>query len=88
MANNVIGEFEIRSLKRKEVKALKEKGFNMGALQPEQIDDFMDAVFTIIYSPAHIGKIDEQPQRDCIKLLNQIMDETNGSISEVEAKNS
>jgi len=80
-------EFEGRSLKRKEVKALKAKGYNMGNLRPEQVDDLMDEIFLLVFTPEQIAELDERDQKDCMKILNQIIAETSGSVSPDDAKN-
>jgi hypothetical protein len=80
-------EFETRSLKRKEVKALKKQGYNMGALSAEQVDDFMDLVFAVVFTPEQLALIDDLPQSECMRILNRILADTNGSVQPDEAKN-
>lgn len=80
-------DMETRSLKRREVKALKAMGYNMGSLRPEQIDDFMDEVFALVFDADELARIDDMDQSACMTLLNRIMDDTSGRVPETDAKN-
>lgn len=79
-------KISVRGLKRKEVKALKKKGFDIGELKVEQVDDLLDLVFPMIFSKKEIELIEDSPYKNCTHLWTAIIAETYGS--EEEEKNS
>jgi len=78
--------FEVRALKRREVKQLKKDGFNLNFITPEQADDCMDRVFEMVFSMAELAAVDDLDQHEAIKLWNAVLRETYGA--EDEEKNS
>ena len=72
----------VRSLTRKEVKALKKKGFDIGNLQRDQVDDLLDAVFPMLLSKEEIKLIEDSPYKDCTLVWTAIVKETYGSKDE------
>lgn len=79
-------EYPVRSLKRREVKALKEDGFVLMALRRDQVDDLMDRLFALLYTPEQCAALDDVDQADAYGLMKAIMAATTGS--DAEAKNS
>lgn len=77
-------EFKIRPLKRKEVKALKKKGFTLGNIGGDQVDDAMDAVFEIVLPPEDIQALDEFDNPDVISVWQAILKATWGSDSDTK----
>ncbi|RKY07147.1 MAG: hypothetical protein DRP56_06220 [Planctomycetota bacterium] len=71
--------FVIRSLKRKEVKALKNEGFNLYNISADQLDDLIDRIFEIVLTEEEIGAAEDLDNRDAVKIFNQIFRETFGS---------
>jgi hypothetical protein len=74
--------FEVRALKRKEVKELKKAGFVISNLNPENADDCLDRVFSMVFSPEDIEYIDNMPNHKAIALWRDILKETYGAKDE------
>lgn len=74
--------YQVRGLKRKEVKALKRKGFNLAALDRANADDAMDLVFEIVFDEAVIREIDELDQAEALRLWEGVLKETYGAPGE------
>lgn len=74
--------FEVRGLKRKQVKQLKRDGFNLTDLKPETADDAMDAVFAATFGDADLSAIDEMRNGDALRLWTAILKETFGAPDE------
>ena len=55
--------FDVRPLKRGEVKKLKADGLDINNLTPENADDCLDRVFDMIFDDRDIERIDELPTR-------------------------
>ncbi len=72
-------DFEIRPLKRKEIKQLKANGFNLAALKAEKADDAMEAVFEMVFDVDERRAIDEMIQSQALKLWKAVLMETYGS---------
>ena len=72
-------EITIRSLTRKEVKALKKKGFDIGSLKREQVDDLLDEVFPMILSPDEVNLVESSPYKVCIRVWTAVIKETYGA---------
>jgi hypothetical protein len=75
-------KYEIRALKRKEVKQLRKNGYILTALDPQTAEDAMDQVFQLVFSPEQISQIDERPNPDALKLWSGILKETYGAPDE------
>jgi len=78
--------FPIRPLKRHEVKALKKNGFTLGAINGDQVDNAMDAVFDLVLTPEQINAIDQFDNPDALRIWNAILRATWGN--DAETKNS
>jgi len=74
--------FEVRGLKRKEVKALNKEGFNLSSLDIGNADEAMDRIFECVFSKAVIKKIDELENKNAIELWRAILKETYGAVDE------
>ena len=74
--------FEVRGLKRKEVKALNREGFNLVELDIGNADEAMDRVFECVFSKAEIKKIDDLENKNAIELWRAILKETYGAVDE------
>ncbi len=77
--------FEIRPLKRGEIKTLRGKGFNLTNLQQDQADEVIDEVIAIVL-PDQVSEVDELPNSAVMDLFKEIVNATYG-IGEA-AKNS
>jgi len=75
-------KISVRSLTRKEVKALKKKGFDIGNLSRDQVDDLLDEVFPILFSKEEVKLIDDSPYKICTLVWTAIVEETYGSVGE------
>ena len=78
-------ELSIRSLTRKEVKGLKKKGFDIGNLQRDQVDDLLDEVFPMMLDKKDVELIEKAPYKVCARVWTAIIKETYGA--EDEEKN-
>lgn len=74
--------FQVRALKRKEVKQIKADGFNLFELEPATADDCVDAVFDIAFTPEEIQQIDELDNQDALKIFKAVLAETFGDSEE------
>ncbi len=74
--------FDVRPLKRGEVKQLRKAGFNLVALDPPTAEDAMDAVFELIFTPDQISAIDALDNPDALKVWSAVLVETYGSRGE------
>lgn len=74
--------FEIRPLKRKEVKQLRRDGFNLANLDPESGEEAMDRVFDMVFTPDQLALIDDLDNPDALKLWGAVLAETYGSPAE------
>lgn len=74
--------FEVRGLKRKEIKALKKDGIVLTNLDMKTADTAMDKVFDLVFTSEQVAMIDELPNRDAIKLWQGILMETFGAPGE------
>lgn len=72
-------DFQIRPLKRKEIKKLKADGFNLAALKAEKADDAMEAVFEMVFDVDERRAIDEITQPQALRLWKSVLMETYGS---------
>jgi len=72
----------VRSLTRKEVKALKKEGFDIGNLKKEEVDDLLDAVFPMVLSPEEVNLVENSPYRVCTQVWTAVIKETYGSAGE------
>lgn len=75
-------EFEIRPLKRKEVKEMRKKGMPLTTLSPDLAEQAMESVFEMVFTPEQIEIIDELDNPDSLKLWNGILKETYGDKGE------
>lgn len=71
-------EIKYRGLKRKEVKALKKEGFDLGRLDTEDVDEAMDRLFEKVLSPDDAAFLDEQVNRASFDVFKAIMAATYG----------
>lgn len=74
--------FKVRSLKRKEIKALRKQGFILIDLKPENAEEAQDKVFEMVFGPDDIAAIDEMDNRDVMILWRAILAETYGAPEE------
>lgn len=74
--------FDVRGLKRKEVKTLRNEGLSLTSLDPETSEQAMERVFEMIFSPDQINQIDELQNVDALKLWTAALSETYGSPGE------
>ena len=72
-----------RALKRKEVRALKQKGLTPQLVTASNMEEMMDEVFTIVFGS--VEALDELPNDRALALFKEIMDLSYGM---GEAKNS
>lgn len=75
-------KYEIRALKRKEVKQLRKNGYILTALDPKTAEDAMDIVFEMVFTSEQLTQIDEMPNPDALKLWSGILKETYGAPDE------
>lgn len=74
-----------RALKRKELKALKEKGFNLAKMnQDNDTQEVVDAVLDIAFAE-NIAELDELEYCECMELFKKVVALTFGT--EVQEKN-
>jgi hypothetical protein len=76
--------FQIKHLKRSEVKALKKEGFIIGKIDNEQMDDWIDRMIEMSL-PGRLAEIDDLPPKASYKIFESILKETFGD--KVEEKN-
>lgn len=76
--------FEVRGLKRREVKALRAGGFRPGNVDAENADDYMDKVFELI--GCDLSEVDDLEYAEAMEIFKQVMEMT--FIGEGERKNS
>ena len=74
--------WEVRGLKRKQVKELKKGGINLADLAPGKADEAMDAVFAKTFSAEDVALIDEMLNADAMRLWVAIIRETFGATEE------
>ncbi len=74
--------FEVRGLKRKEVKQLKREGIILVNLDPEMGEDAMDKVFDMVFTTDQIEEIDELQNADALQIWSAILLETYGAPGE------
>ncbi len=75
--------FNVRGLKRKEVKKLKKDGFNiMGGLDQDQADDAMDKVFELIFDESEIEQLDDLVFSKAMEIWVTVLKETFGAKDE------
>lgn len=74
--------WEIRGLKRKQVKQLKRDGHDLTNLQAERADDAVDAVFAMAFGPEELEVIEEMYNADVMRLWSAILKETYGAPGE------
>jgi hypothetical protein len=72
-------DISFRGLTRREVKRLKADGFNLNNLYPEQLDDAVDAVFSLVMDQEDIDYLDDCVAQDALKAWRAVMDATFGS---------
>jgi hypothetical protein len=75
-------EFDIRPLKRGEVKKLRKDGLNLAALPVDRADEAMDLVFEIVFDDADLAAIDELDNPHAMELWYAVIEETYGSKAE------
>ncbi|BBO92051.1 hypothetical protein [Desulfosarcina ovata] len=79
-------DFDVRPLKRKEVKQLRKDGITLVNLDPAKGEEAMDRVFDMVFTPDQIAVIDELDNPDALKLWSAVLKETYGA--QDEEKNS
>jgi hypothetical protein len=72
-------DLSVRGLTRKEVKRLKQDGFNLNNLLADQVDDAMDAVFSLAMEPDDIDYLDDCIAQESYRAFRAVMDLTFGS---------
>ena len=75
-------KFDVRSLKRKEVKELIGAGMNPSSLPVEKADECMDKVFSYVFTKDQNKQIDELDQKDAMALFAHVLKETYGAKDE------
>jgi hypothetical protein len=73
--------FQVNPLKRKEIKELKKQGFKMGAIDNDQMDDWIDKLIEISL-PGRLPEIDDLPPRASYKIFEAILKESFGDKTE------
>lgn len=73
--------FNVRPLKRKEIKELKKQGFKMGAIENDQMDDWIDRLIEISL-PGQLDEIDDLPPKASYKIFEAILKESFGDKAE------
>jgi len=77
---------EVKSLKRKQIKQLREKGVSLVNIDEKKIDDIIDTVLDLLYpSKAEQAILDEMEYSEVMKLFQDILGKTFGT--EVVEKN-
>jgi len=71
-------EIAYRGLKRKEVKALKKEGFDLGRLDTEDVDEAMDRLFDTVLDPSDIEFLDDQVNRASYDVFKAVLAATYG----------
>ena len=86
MREVIIGDrtFRVRGLKRKEIKALRDRGFVLLALEGKDLDAAQDATFEMVFSKEELAAIDELDNRDALRLWDAILRETSPAADEVK----
>jgi len=72
----------VRGLTRKEMRSLKRKGFDIGKLQVEQVDDLLDLIFPMIFDKSEVELIDDATYKVGNDIWTDILKETFGSKDE------
>jgi len=72
----------IRGLKRKEIKSLRKKGFEISALKIAQVDDLLDDVFPMIFNEQDVELIENSTYKEGTKIWTAILKETYGNKDE------
>ena len=70
--------FEIRGLKRGEIKMLRKKGFNLAKIDAAEMDIAADEIVAIVLGEA-VSAADELQNSDYIKMVRDILEATYGS---------
>ena len=70
--------FQVRGLKRKEVKQLRKEGLPLMNLQPENAEEAQDRVFEMVFNEGELAIIDEMDNKDALRLWQEILAETYG----------
>jgi len=73
--------FEVRGLKRKEIKKLRKDGIVLTGLDAEKADIAMDLIFELLFAN-QIELIDDMENADALKLWVAVMRETYGASDE------
>lgn len=73
---------EVRGLTRKEVKEFRAKGINFSAMQVGDAEEILDDVFSKIFTPEQIEKVDELENKYAIGIWNACLKETFGAPDE------
>jgi len=71
-------EIAYRGLKRKEVKALKKEGIDIGRMKTDDVDAVMDRLFELVLNPDDIGFLDDQLNRCALDVFKAVIAETYG----------
>lgn len=72
----------IRGLTRKEMRSLKKKGFDIGNLKVEQVDDLLDLIFPMIFDEDEVRLIDDATYKVGNDIWALLLKETFGSKDE------
>ena len=73
--------FSIRPLKRSEMKSLKKQGFNLGKLEPDSVDDWLDKIMEMVL-PGRLEEIDDLPPKITNQIFEAILKESYGDKAE------
>ncbi len=73
--------FEVRPLKRSEMKALKKQGFNLGKIDPAEMDDWLDKIMELAL-PGRLEEIDDLPPKAANQLFEAVLKESYGDKTE------
>ncbi len=71
--------FQVRGLKRKELKQLRADKIDLNDLDATRAEEVMDIVFAIVFTPEQIAEIDEMENKYAIRLWIAVLKETFGS---------
>lgn len=69
-----------RGLKRKEIRQLRENGYNLTKIDPTKGDEIVDAVLeTVFIDKKEQAELDELEYSECLKIFTEILKLTFGS---------
>lgn len=73
--------FEVRPLKRREVKELRKQGFKMERIDQDKMEDHLDTILEMIF-PGRIAELDELAPKHVNHIFEHILKESFGARDE------